>query len=270
MQVSNKKVSSGYGVNADGNIPVDPKQLLAAAKQKIANDTSLPLMIRQRAGRLTLAAYTLARYVTSEVGTSSIGESIAVLQDAVNQAIRRGHNDVVRLLVYSSNTNGGWYGPINRGKTAPFNRWASTSSDPTVRAIVLAQDVLDGVIPRDFNKGGADQANLTKYDNPNATIRRLAGEGLYWTGDLPGVDHRRSMSFAPVPFITATESTYLVDRAIRALNTPAPTWSKFPYCDGSPQPHHGKLIATATIAFGVGVGTLLWLTRRKATPTAVL
>lgn len=268
--VSNKVIRSGYRVNADGNVPAKPADLAAAAAKKLADDTTLPMTIRQRAARLTLPVYTLARYVTSEVGTSSVPEAIAVLQDAVNQAAKRGHNDVLRVLLYNRSTgiNQGWYGPINTVSNS--GRWAATTLDPTVRAIVLAQDVLDGVIPRDFNKGGANQANLlSKYFKyPQQRIRELASDRMYWTGPLPGVDHRRSMHFAPVSDVTAATSALLVDRAIRALSEPTPAWVKWPYCDGTRQSRPGLWI-TAGLALGAGVGATLWLTRQR-TPALVV
>lgn len=288
LTISNKTIKSGYRVDGAGNVPADPKTLVAAAARALSNDTTLPPEIRARGARLTPAAYSLARNVSSEVGTSSIGDAVAVLQDTVNQAARRGHNDVVRLLISPQalgHANRGWYGPINvtvNGLTAPYGRWSSTSKDPTVRAIVLAQDVLDGVIPRNFNKGGANQANLTLFKNPAARIRLLANEGSYWTGHLPGADHRRSMHFAPVSDANTATAALLVTRAINALKEPSSSWTKTPVCDVAGQivvgangrpltasaagaiTNHGALVGVglavfaATTAIGVAIVKHQW------------
>lgn len=288
LALSNKTINSGYRVDGAGNVPADPMALTKAAGRAIAGDVSLSPALRARGARLTLAAYTLARYVTTEVGTSSIGDAVAVLQDAVNQAVRRGHGDVVRLLLQAQalgHPNRGWYGPINvqvNGLTAPFGRWAATTKDPTLRAIVLAQDVLDGVIPRGFNKGGADQANLTLFNNPTARIQKLAGEGLYWTGPLPGANHRRSMHFAPVSDVTTPTAAALITRAVAALSTAAPSWAKTPICNDLGQfiidPDGRAITAEAVgavaaplwkvsligaLALGLGVGAMVLIQRRR-------
>lgn len=232
LEIPNKVISSGYAVDAHGNVPGDPAIMAGAAARAIARDTTLAPEVRARGGAVTLSVYTLARYVTSEVGTSNIADAIAVLQDAVNRVryVER-TDDVNRLLLTRQplgHANRGWYGPINvvrpDGTTAPYGRWAATSKDPTIRAIALAQDVLADRIDPAFNKGADDQANITIYRDPPAAIRRLASEGKFWVGELPGASRRRSMHFRTLKRLDAATAKLLTDRALRALHEPAVDW----------------------------------------------
>lgn len=238
--ISNNAVPSGYTVDATGNVPADPASMAAKAARTLANDTSLPADIRRRGARLTLEEYTLARNMTSEVGTTSIGDAVCVGQCAVNRAAL-GKRTVVDVLVYRQppgHPNRGFYGPINVTKkdasgkkiTAPFGRWASTSKDPTVRAIVLAQDILAGVIPTDFNKGADDQANLTIYKYPGAAVRNKADDKAFWVGPIPGVNHRRTMAFRTIKSVDTALAIKLVERGLAALSWPTTDWSKWPVC----------------------------------------
>lgn len=237
LQVPNTAIPSGYSVNAAGNVPASPAALAKAAGVAIARNSALPPEIRARGGdNVTLAVYTLARYVSSEVGASAIGDAVAVLQDGVNQAARR-NQTVVDLLVYTAKSaNRGFYGPINvkmvDGTYAPFGRWAATSKDPTVRAIVLAQDVLIGAIPASFNKGGDDQADITSYKYPERKIRELGAANAFWVGQLPLADHRRSMHFRTIKGLDAATRELLITRGVKALNEPSTNWTalRLPAC----------------------------------------
>lgn len=236
--VSNKTVTSGYSVDANGNVPAAPAGLAQAASRKLAADTSLPAEVRARGARLTVDAYSLARNMTTEVGTGSIGDAVAVGQATINRAAlsRRSVTDVVINRQAVGHRNRGFYGPINgrnaNGLTAPYGRWTASTKDPTVRAIALAQDLLAGVIPLGFNKGADDQANLTIYKDPAAKVRGFAATGSYWVGPLPGVDHRRTMLFRNTGVLGAAQSAVLTQRALDALIAPSTNWAKYPVCTG--------------------------------------
>lgn len=291
--ISNKTLTSGYVVDGAGNVPAAPAALAQAAGRKLAADTMLPADVRARGARLTLDAYTLARNMTSEVGTSSVGDAIAVGQATVNRAAlgRKTVTDVAINRQAPGHANRGFYGPINVTKrdangqkiTAPFGRWTATTKDPTVRAIALAQDILDGVIPADFNKGGDDQANLTIYKYPARRVRELADEGAYWVGQLPGVNHRRTMVFRKVQVNAPTAATLLA-RGIAALDQPSVDWAKYPVCAGGGllvdrngtavsagtvgaiAPSAAPIIGAAVVTTAAMVGAAVWRRRRMAVP----
>lgn len=272
LDVPNKVIRSGYTVDGNGNVPGKPTAMAEAAATAIRQDTSLPPAIRARGAAVPLEVYTLARYVTSEVGTENIADAVAVLQDAVNRAkyVERTGN-VNRLLLYRQKLGGefsknyGYYGPINvrvtdeQGKkfSAPFGRWAATTKDPTVRAIVLAQDVLAEVIDPAFNKGADDQANITIFANPPAKIRELAKNNKFWVGQLPGTSHRRSMHFRDMPGLDDASKKKLIDRAINALSAPAVDWKKYPVCsDAGPGAGDGTKSSAMSAIPGGGVAAL--------------
>lgn len=285
--ISNKTLASGYAVNVIGNVPGDPAAMAQAAGHKLAADTALPADVRARGARLTLDAYTLARNMTTEVGTSSIGDAVAVGQATVNRAAISGKSvtDVAINRQALGHPNRGHYGPINgrgaNGLTAPYGRWTATTKDPTVRAIALAQDILDGVIPRAFNKGADDQANLTIYKNPPAKVRGLADVDAYWVGQLPGVDHRRTMLFRTVKGLDVARAAVLIQRAIDALAAPSVNWTRYPVCtedggvvvdrDGDPvaasaagaiAPRAAPVVVAAAAATAAAVGAAVWRRRR--------
>lgn len=289
--VSNKTLTSGYAVDVIGNVPGDPAALAQAAGRKLAADASLPADVRARGARLTLDAYTLARNMTTEVGTTAIGDAIAVGQGTVNRAALSGKTvtDVAVNRQALGHPNRGFYGPINatrtdasgRKITAPYGRWTATTKDPTVRAIVLAQDILDGVIPRAFNKGADDQANLTIYQNPPAKVRGLADVDAYWVGPLPGVDHRRTMLFRTIKGLDVANAAVLVQRGITALSTASTDWARFPVCDndgayavdangtllsasavGAVAPRMAPVVGAAVITTAAAIGAAVWRRRR--------
>ena len=287
--ISNKTLTSGYTVDAFGNVPGDPAAMAQAAGRKLAADTTLPADIRARGARLTLAEYTLARNISSEVGTTSIGDAVAVGQCALNRAALGGKS-VNDVLLYRQNAvgpyavNRGFYGPINgksaQGLTAPYGRWASTTKDPTVRAIAIAQDILAGVIPAAFAKGGDDQANLTIYKSPAAKVREHADAHAYWVGPLPGVDHRRTMVFRTIS-VDASTAAALTARGLAALAAPSVDWSRYPVCTddggvlvdrngtavsasaaGAIAPRAAPIIAAAAATTVAVVGAALWQRQR--------
>lgn len=284
--ISNKTLTSGYTVDGAGNVPGDPDAMAQAAGRKLAADSKLPVDVRARGARLTLDAYTLARNMTSEVGTSSIGDAVAVGQATVNRAARGGKSvtDVAINRQPRGHANRGFYGPINgksaSGITAPYGRWTATSKDPTVRAIALAQDILDGVIPAAFAKGGDNQANLTIYKYPAAKVREHADAHAYWVGPLPGVDHRRTMVFRTIS-VDASTAAVLTARGLAALAAPSVDWSRYPVCtdDGGVlvdrngtavsasaadaiAPRAAPIIAAAAATTVAVVGAALWQRQR--------
>ena len=290
--ITNKTLTSGYSVDAVGNVPVAPAALAAAAGRKLVADTSLPAAVRARGARLTLDQYTLARNMTTEVGTGSIGDAAAVAQGTVNRAARSGKSvtDVAINRQALGHPNRGFYGPINatrvdasgRKITAPYGRWTATTKDPTVRAIALAQDILDGVIPSTFNKGGDDQANLTIYTYPDRKVRELADADAYWVGPLPGVDHRRTMVFRTVKNLDVGNAAVLLQRGLAALGQSSTDWSRSPVCVGDAvvvdangtilsasavgavAPRAAPVIVAAIITAVAAIGAAAWRRRRAA------
>lgn len=289
--ISNKTLASGYTVDAFGNVPGDPAAMAQAAGRKLAADTALPADVRARGARLTWAEYTLARNITSEVGTSVIGDAVNVGQCALNRAMLAGRS-VNDVLLYRQSAvgpyavNRGFYGPINgrnaSGLTAPYGRWASTTKDPTVRAIALAQDILAGVIPAAFNKGADDQANLTIYRDPAAAVRKHAAAGAFWVGPLPGVNHRRTMAFRTLKGLDVATATRLQTRGLTALVAPAVDWARYPVCAGDGllvdvngdavsasaagaiAPRAAPIIGAAVVTTAAAVGAAVWRRRRLA------
>lgn len=170
----------------NGNVNCNPESMRANAAAQLAAK-GLP-------SDLSLGAYTLARYFTSEVGSGPVTERVAVGEAAVNRA-KRWNTDINGLLLYrqgAGHPNRGYYGPIHSGgvTNAPYGRWAATSKDPTVGALLLAQLIISGESDN-FAEGADDQVGLQyaeSFKDPEATMRRKAADGSYWVGHLPGVD----------------------------------------------------------------------------------
>jgi hypothetical protein len=225
----------GCKVGSDGNVPCDPEALRA--------DAEAQMNAAGYGGGLSLEAYTLARYLQSEVGTSKIAQSIAVTEAAINRS-RNLSRGVLSLLLYRQSPghpNYGHYGPIHGvgtgTSTAPYGRWAATSRDPSLKALVIAQFVIDGY--SDNFTGGADDQDGPEYwakdgrSSFGSYVRGLASKGKYWVGPLPGIDHWHTfLQFTPGISASSAEGQALTQRGIAALQLPVtrPDWSGLPIC----------------------------------------
>jgi hypothetical protein len=212
---------------------------------------------------LPLATYTLARYMQGEVGDGTIEERVAVGEAAKNRAAMSG-TDINGLLLYrqpQGNPNRGYYGPIHGVgtgvSTAPYGRWASTSQDPTVLTLLLADLVASGA-SGDFAQGADDQDGPENWISQGQTaldnyVTGLAKAGKFWIGPLPGVDHWRTfLQFTPGAAIRGALGPALMQRGLDALQLPAqrPTWpDDLPVC--------GKPMSTAGVALLSGLGLLV-------------
>ncbi len=229
-------IGSGCSTNASGNIPCSPESMRANAEQRL-----------QQAGylsSLSLDAYTLARYMQGEVGNGTIEERVAVGEAAVNRARREG-TSINGLLLYrqpAGHPNRGFYGPIHGVgtgvSTAPYGRWATTAADPTLLTVLLANLVITGE-SADFANGADDQDGPEAWISQgqaalNNYVARLASQGKYWVGPLPGVDHWRTfLQITPGVSASSPAGQALMQRGMEALALPArrPWWpSDLPFC----------------------------------------
>lgn len=252
--IPNTTVASGCGTSG-GNVQCDPKAMAAAAAKKIGRDVSLE-------------AYTLARYITSEVGTRSVPERVAVAQDAINRVkyVEKSVGNINNLLLYRQavgHPNRGYYGPIHSDADlgAKYGRWAATSRDPALSNLILAIDILDGTIPRDFNKGADDQygPEILVVKQGLATtqngVRSRGRDRKYWVGPLPGVDHMRTFQYRTMKDVSPDSELgkALIERGVRAIAAGRPSWDGLPVCPSGP--NAGQAIALGTsVMFFLGAG----------------
>ena len=127
------KLTADGTVSLDGKTPADPTALAAAAG-------------------MTLDAYALARMVESEAGGLPQAGKIGVAFAAENYAANV-NRTISGLLLRSNGAGHGFFGRQDQG------RYASTSRDPSLAAISVAEAVIDGLV--DDPTGGADQ-----WDSP--------------------------------------------------------------------------------------------------------
>jgi hypothetical protein len=264
--IGNTKLASGCAVNSAGNVPCRPEDMRAAAQTRLAQ------LGYPRA--LSLETYTLARYMQGEVGGGTVEERVAVGEAAVNRARRENlPMGVLSLLLFrqkEGHPNRGWYGPIHGvgtgTSTAPYGRWATTSADPTVLTTLLADLVMSG--ESDNFSRGADDQDGPEYWIPqgqtslNNYVKRLASEGKYWVGPLPGIDHWHTfLQFTPSKLTLASTKTALYLRGLEALQLPrsSPSWpSNLPVCSRSASTF--SLVVTTLLAASAGA----WAFRRYA------
>lgn len=188
-------VRSGCPLNASGNVACDPETMRAKAEAFLRASGLLP--------ELSLETYTLARYMQGEVGGGHGGgtleEAVAVGEAAMNRVKLEGLQDANALLLYRQppgHPNRGFYGPIHAEGTskAPYGRWATTHTDPTVLACLLA-DLITSGRSGNFNRGADDQAGLqyaANFPSIPGAITTWANRHAFWVGPLPGVDHWRT------------------------------------------------------------------------------
>lgn len=264
---------AGCSVGSDGNNPCDPEELRADAEAQL-RDAGYNI-------DLSLEAYTVARYLQSEVGTSGIEDAVAVAEAGVNRATRGGQG-VLDVLLYRPGSGYGHYGPIHGigtgTSTAPYGRWAATSQDPTLKALLIAQLVTSG------DSGNFSQ-NADDQDGPDAWVSKgqaalnnyvigLAQNGKYWVGPLPGVDHWHTfLQFTPGISMNSAEGQALMQRGIDALQLPMerPEWSGLSVCA---EPlfkggglSRGEIVLISLVSIGALFGAIKfdrWLNAGKA------
>lgn len=216
-------VSSGCKVDPLGNVPCSPETMRAKAEAKMRE---LGLL-----SSLSLATYTLGRYMQGEVGSGTIEERVAVGEAAFHRG-KSTAQGVINLLLYrqpAGHPNRGWYGPIHGvgtgTSTAPYGRWATTSADPTVLTLLLADLVMSGA-SGNFTQGADDQDG-PEYWIPKGQaslygyVDRLAREGKYWIGPRAGIDHWHTfLQYTPGIKASSPEGQALVARAREALTLP--------------------------------------------------
>lgn len=255
-------VNSGCAVNSTGNVNCSPDSLRSAAEKTLRESgwSTAPL---------SLDAYTLARYMASEVGSGTAEERIAVGEAGLNRAKMRGISISQLLLGANNPDNKGYYGPIHgtSGVTsAPYGRWASTSRDPTLADLLIAQWILNGTI-RNFANGADDQVGMeytAAFPDPAAKVKREAATGDYWVGPLPGVDHWHTFLFRHYGYSTSSpEGQFLLQRGLSAVaNRARPDWSTLPTCSKASSSVAGRVIAGGLVSVVVLGGILLVLQRR--------
>jgi hypothetical protein len=225
-------LTSGCALGADGNIQCEPEAMRADAEAQLRAAGWLD--------SLSLDAYTLARYMQGEVGDGTIEERVAVGEAAVNRGKLEGKG-ILDVLLYrqpAGHPNRGYYGPIHGPSgvtTAPYGRWATTSANPTLLTVLLADLVTSGQ-SADFARGADDQDGLeytAAFPDPAAKVRLAASQGNYWVGPLPGVDHWKTFlwrHYGVSP--TSTDGAALLQAGLDAVaDRTRPVWpADLPIC----------------------------------------
>jgi hypothetical protein len=259
-------VRSGCGVGSDGNVNCDPEAMRASAEQQLAQ-LGFPRS-------LSLETYTLARYMHGEVGNGTVEERVAVGEAAVNRA-KLERTTVNGLLLFrqpQGHPNRGRYGPIHGVgagvSTAPYGRWATTSVDPTLTTLLLADLVMSGKT-YDFSNGADDQDGPEAWINQGQAslhgyVKNLANRNKFWVGPLPGIDHWHTfLQFTAGPL---ADKATLLQRGLEALTLPAqrPKWpADLPLCS---KPAGGALLWTVAVL--ATIGGAWWATSRAGSRIA--
>jgi hypothetical protein len=254
-------VPSGCVADYTGSVPCSPEAMRASAEAWLTKNA--PQVIPMIGGSLSQEVYTFARYMHSEVGSGTIEERVAVGEAAVNQAIRRAGltgdfwSKLNKMLLPN-----GKYGAIHVygsycpsiGKTDgcnAANRWAATTRDPSVMAILLANLVVSRQ-SGDFANGaqtqwGPDALSWAKAGNFTTTnvinfVRSAASDSqgrYYWVGPLPGVDPWHTFLTKRGPAANTAEGQALIQTGIGALPVSGgrpvrTTWEGLSVCAGGP------------------------------------
>ena len=224
------------------------------------------------------------------------GKDHAVAELAVNRVtlVETSVGNVNNLLLYRSPSKAGYgaYGPIHDSEGAsPYGRWASTSQDPCVDDILIADLVLRG------------QSNLTHLadDQVGPEVEYAAGDPYgrdknhpvgwgyssityyartahqYWVGPVPGIDPWSLLMFRTrkdVDYqsdvgkqLIAAGQAAMSDRPSpwTAGHYNRPDWSTTPYCaPGEDSSTEDTGVSTAGLVIGgllaiAAVGTVAYL-----------
>jgi hypothetical protein len=224
-------------------------------------------------GALPLEVYTLGRYIAAEVGSGTPEEKVAVAEAALHRthgtATTTGwypNGSVNNLLLYRqapSHPNYGRYGPIHDDQgRSPYDRWASTSRDPGIDDLLIADFVYRGK-SNNFSRGSVTQYGAEYLSNPLNVVTNQSQSGSYWVGPLPGVDHWHTLLFVQDKRITPSShlGQTLIERAKSALAKPMvrPTWSHLSLCK-KPGVPAGAVAAIALLAgLSLAYATATWL-----------
>jgi len=264
-------VRSGCGVGADGNIQCSPESMRKSAEAQLQAKGLFQ-------DGLSLETYTLSRYMQSEVGSGTVEARVAVGEAAVNRAkLERLGQGIVSLLLYRQPSK--LYGAINV-EGVKTGRWASTSADPTVLNLILADLVLSGE-SGNFNQGADDQDGLEYqryFPVPMNRILSEARNGKYWVGPLPGIDHWHTAQFRTYGYSpNSIAGKALIERARQVFGNPQwdakgkivqalrPDWpSNLPIC-GKPA-SKAKLFFLAAIGLAAGAVAASLVARRYLHP----
>jgi hypothetical protein len=274
-------VPSGCATNSIGNVDCSPESMRASAQDWLASN--FPQVLDQLRGTLSLDTYTIARYLYSEVGVRTVEEAVAVAEAAMNKSKGKPQN----LLLYRQapgHPNRGFYGPIHGVGTGtstwPYGRWAATSQDPSIMAILLAGLVTSGA-SGNFSNDADDQDGPEHWISKGQTaltnyVKGLANEGKFWVGPLPGVDHWHTfLQFTPDFVQRAREGKMLLARGIEALTLPAqrPYWpADLPICSKPGaiasfiQKSNGGAFLLASLGLAVGTGLASLVAKRYLHP----
>jgi len=247
-QAKQVTIRSGCSLGSNGNINCPPEAMRANAEAQLRAMGAL--------GSLDLETYTLARYMQGEVGSGTIEERVAVGEAAVNRAKLAGKKSALDILLYRQapgHPNRGWYGPIHGSggvTSAPYGRWATTSADPTVLTLLLANLVTSGQ-SNNFSRGADDQDGLeytAAFPDPAYKVTKEAGEGNYWVGPLPGVDHWHTFLWRHYGVSkSSAEGAALLARGLAAVaDRTRPTWpADMPVCN---KPASGSMLVFVGMA----------------------
>lgn len=198
-------VPSGCGMDSTGNVPCSPATMRATSETWLAQN--MPAALATIGGHLGQDVYTFARYMHSEVGSGTIEERIAVGEAGFNQLKARGGLSAIGRMLTPNGKYGAIHVPAARCAAEGCKscncdkRWAATSRDPSIIAIVLAHFVLTGQSdgfagkaetqwgPEALkNADGTYMGSGTTRAKVESFVRYAASEKLFWVGPLPGVD----------------------------------------------------------------------------------
>lgn len=257
---ANRTIVKSGCATANGRVQCEPEKMRLGAESFLRK---LGLWRTKKA--LSLEAYTLARYTSSEIGSGTPEEKVAVMQCAINRAkLEKLRGGVVELLLFRRKGAVGYgaYGPIHGpGMNAPYGRWASTSRDPGIDDLLIADFVLSGKAG-DFARGGDDQFGPGVEGDTHhpagwalRSLPKKAESRNYWVGVIPGVDHWKTFIFRNRRDIAPTSELgkKLLAAGQQALSSRTrPDWSKTPVCKGA-----ATAIGSAAAATGIAGGLLL-------------
>lgn len=203
---------AGEGANA----PCDPFSMLASVNAQLASPISMD-------------AYALARMLRSELGDVPDGggpvERVAFVMAAVNHARSLSWQPSPATVLLA---NGAGNPPrFGRFGATGSGRYASTSSDPTLRDLAVAKGVLERTLPLPSAAlatnflDPADQDGLYGAGGGNDAAHAIArwyGEGLVWIGPQVGINARRAMIFRPLTSYEIAAAGSRANAIARAAN----------------------------------------------------
>ena len=174
--------------------------------------TTSPVELHKLSG-LDRNTYAVARCVASEVGAQRPGEYLLGVAEGVrNEAKRRGVEPYA-LLTFGTRSEYAW----TRGMYGQqHGRWAATSQDPHLRAVVAARFALQNATnlcrdtirwcSPDVMDGGTQGGRPLRY-NAVTLAEKWGAEGKVWIGAVPNVATYKQAWFKEGP---ATDNAELI------------------------------------------------------------